>query len=84
MGTALANNPKPGDSIAFHSGSTAALLYICKCLLSYITPQSQWKTRVEKLFAEFVPLGIGLKYGSVWTLIGTFLLRYKNTNLKDE
>lgn len=57
-----ANNPKPGDSIAFHSGSTAALLYICKYLLSYIAPQSQWKTRVEKLFAEFVPLGIDLEH----------------------
>lgn len=53
--------PEP-DSVVFHSCSTGTLLYICKYLLSRIAPQSQWKARVEDLFAEFVPLGIDIKH----------------------
>ncbi|MEG0944851.1 MAG: Abi family protein [Angelakisella sp.] len=50
------------DSAVFHSCSTGTLLYICKYLLSYIAPQSQWKARAERLFAEFAPLGIGIEH----------------------
>ncbi|MEG0836446.1 MAG: Abi family protein [Akkermansia sp.] len=53
--------PAP-DSSVFHSRSTGTLLYICKYLLSYIAPQSQWKARAERLFAEFAPLGIGIEH----------------------
>lgn len=57
-----AGAPLAPDSLVSHSRSTGTLLYICKYLLSYIAPQSQWKTRVERLFEEFVPLGIGIEH----------------------
>lgn len=54
--------PPSGDSIVFHVSSTGAVLYICRYLLSFIAPQSQWKERVESLFEEFIPLGIEIKH----------------------